>query len=333
MAERRLAYRLEGPGAVDAFGRVETPIPLPLPGWVTIAVRAFGLNRSELFSRRGLSSPDFSFPRVLGLECVGVVHDPGDTDLAEGATVMALMGGMGRSYDGSYATHLTVPRSQVFTFESSLDWAELGALPETYNTAWGVCVENVALNSGDRVLIRGGTSALGMACASLAKHLGCEVVGTTRKPAKARTLAGSPSFDAVVIDDGNLVDRIGAQWGAVTAVVECVGSAASVATSVATMPDGGRLGLVGQLAESWGDREQPVIPDGIEASFTRSDLVRWPDDQDRMNGIIALAGTGEILPNIHHVYSFAELAEAHRVMEANEAVGKLVVRVRRSDLR
>jgi NADPH:quinone reductase-like Zn-dependent oxidoreductase len=321
----RIAYRLSGPGGIDAFERIETPIPDPEPGWVVIEVKAFGLNRSELFSRKGLSSPDFSFPRVLGLECVGVVHDRGDTDLDAGDTVMALMGGMGRSYDGSYATYAAVPRRQVFRVDTRLDWPEFGAIPETYNTAWGVVIEDMRLNGEERVLIRGGTSALGMACASIAKALGCEVAGTTRNPKKRSALAASGVVDHVILDEPGFVDRVREQFGPVTAVVECVGSKATIETSCATMPDGGKLGMVGQLAEAWEEPTEPDIPRNVTSTFTRSDLVAWPRDQDRMTEIVAWADAGRIRPNIHRVFGFDELPEAHRVMEFNEAVGKLVV--------
>lgn len=322
----RSAYLLRGPGGIDAFERIETAIPEPEPGWVTIAVRAFGLNRSELFSRKGLSSEDFSFPRVLGLECVGEVVDGGTTELAAGQKVMALMGGMGRWYDGSYATHTVVPRSQVFPVTTELSWSEFGALPESYNTAWRMCVLGLELTPEDRVLVRGGTSALGMAAASIAQHIGCDVVGTTRQAAKAERLESSGVVDTVIIDGPDLVDAVASTFGPVTAVVECVGSPTTITTSCATMGDEGRLALGGMLAETWDDPEQPVIPDGVRISFGRSDETSWDLDHVWLDEVITLAGTGRLTPNIHRVFDFDELPEAHRVMESNEAVGKLVVR-------
>lgn len=319
------AHLLRGPGEPDAFELVERPLTDPESGWVRVRVRAFGLNRSELFSRRGMSSPDFSYPRVLGLECVGEVDHGGDTDLEAGERVIALMGGMGREFDGSYATHTTVPRSQVFRVGPlEFDWADLGALPETYNTAWGVCHENLQLKPQDRVLVRGGTSALGMAAVDIAHDLGCRVVSTTRNPDKLELLR-ERSPGEVMLDGDDLAARVLDEFGQVTAVVECVGSKQTVESSCACMPDGGRLGLVGQLGEDWESPYRPVVPSTVRAEFTRSDLVTSPRDDARMAAILASVADGQVRPNIWRTFEFEELSEAHRVMGANEAIGKLVV--------
>ena len=320
------AWQLDGPGTTDAFRLVERPTPTAPDGHVVVAVGAFGLNRSELFSRRGMSSPDFTFPRVLGLECVGRVHDPGTTDLAAGERVMALMGGMGRSFDGSYATHTVVPRSQVFRIDSTLDDAVLGGIPETYNTAWGMVVENLGVTEGDRVLIRGGTSALGMAAGALARAQGAStVLGTTRNPAKRDHLVELGHYDAVILEGEGFATRVLDAAGPLSAVVECVGSTASVESSCATMPDGGRIALGGQLSESWDTDAAPRIPDGVTAQFTRSDQVASPRDAARMAAIIAGVQQGRWGPNTWETFPFADLPRAHGVMERNEAVGKLVV--------
>lgn len=176
-------WLLRGPGGVDAFELVQRPRPAPKPGWALIEVAAFGLNRSELFSRRGMSSPDFAFPRVLGLECVGTVLDPSDTGLPAGVKVMCMMGGMGRAFDGGYASHVLAPRTQIFVTPNALSDADFGALPETYNTAWGV-TKALPVQAGDPVLVRAATSALGMAVTEILVDRGCTVIGTTRNPDK-----------------------------------------------------------------------------------------------------------------------------------------------------
>ena len=106
-----------------------------------IAVRAFGLNRSELHTRLGLSQ-GVTFPRVLGIEAVGVIDEVPEGDrggsLTRGQQVATLLGGMGRVFDGGYAEYVVVPRQQVIPFSSTLPWAVLGAVPETLQTAHGV---------------------------------------------------------------------------------------------------------------------------------------------------------------------------------------------------
>ncbi len=317
------AYVLDGPGEWDSFKLVERPIPASQADHVVILVKAFGLNRSEYFSRKGLSSPDFSFPRVLGLECVGEVIDGGGTDLVQGDRVMALMGRMGRSIDGSYATHTIVPRSQVFRLGEDQDWGTWGAIPETYNTAFGVCMESLRIDAGELVLIRGGTSALGMACSSIARDIGCTVISTTRNPNKLEPLKASGVH--AVLDGDDLPRRIIKDFPGVSVVVENVGSKASIELSCACLPNGGQLGRVGELAESWGDSGKPSIPNNIKVSFTNSGLVASPKDDKRMETITQRVSEKRYQPNIYRAFSFIELPEAHRVMGTNDAVGKLVV--------
>ena len=123
------AVVVERPGPPEVLTLQERPVPQPKPGWVLIRVRAFGLNRSELFTRQG-HSPSVTLPRILGIEAVGeVVAAPG-TELSPGQTVATAMGGMGRKFDGSYAEYTCVPARQVQTLETTLDWPTLAALPE-----------------------------------------------------------------------------------------------------------------------------------------------------------------------------------------------------------
>jgi len=122
------------PGAPEVLAIEELPVPQPAPGWVLIRVKAFGLNRSELFTRQG-HSPSVHFPRVLGIEAVGVVEDVPGGEFEPGQTVATAMGGMGRTFDGSYAEYTAVPANQVQAITTSLDWDTFGALPEKSVTA------------------------------------------------------------------------------------------------------------------------------------------------------------------------------------------------------
>ncbi len=179
---------MEHPGGPEVLELREVPDPEPRPGWVLIRVRAFGINRSELYTRQGHSGDAVPFPRVLGIECVGEVVSAPDNDLVEGQTVAAAMGQMGRQYDGGYAGYTLVPRSQVYPVDSALPWHELGAIPETFLTAWGVIVEAMEVEQGHTVLVRSGTSSAGMAATTIVKDLGCTVLATTRQEAKREGL-------------------------------------------------------------------------------------------------------------------------------------------------
>jgi NADPH2:quinone reductase len=133
---------------------------------VLIRVKAFGINRSELHTRLGLAQ-GVTFPRVLGIEATGVVAAAPGGEFEEGQQVAAMMGGMGRTFDGGYAEFTSVPATQVIPFRSELDWATLGAVPEMVQTAHGSLTVGLDAQPGQTLLIRGGTSSVGMATAIL----------------------------------------------------------------------------------------------------------------------------------------------------------------------
>jgi NADPH:quinone reductase-like Zn-dependent oxidoreductase len=136
------------------------PIPTPQKGEVLIRVKAFGLNRSELFTRQG-HSPNVRFPRVLGIEAVGVVEEAPGNEFRKGDVVATAMGGMGRQFDGGYAEYTCAPAAQVQGIRAQLAWETLGAIPEMLQTAWGSIFKSLRLEDGERLLIRGGTTSGG----------------------------------------------------------------------------------------------------------------------------------------------------------------------------
>ncbi len=184
----------------------EVPVPEASSGWVLVKVKAFGMNHSEKILRLGEIEEDYiSKPVIPGIECVGEVEDPSDTDLEKGDRVIAMMGGMGRSFDGSYAEYAVLPRHHVFRVDSDLPWDELAAVPETYLTAWGSLFECLRLKEGEKLLIRGATCALGYAAIGIAKAMGCTVVATTHRESKLSLLGEA---DEAVLDDGDLSSRM-----------------------------------------------------------------------------------------------------------------------------
>jgi NADPH2:quinone reductase len=159
------------PGGPEELRLEERPIPQTKPGMILVKVKAFGLNRSELMTRKGYSS-NVVFPRILGIECVGeVVEDPSG-NLQPGQPVAACMGGMGREYDGSYAEYTLLPTDIVYPFNGNLPWATLGALPEMFQTVYGSLFLALDIKKGETLLIRGGTSSVGLLALQLAKKCG-----------------------------------------------------------------------------------------------------------------------------------------------------------------
>ncbi|WP_409375158.1 zinc-binding dehydrogenase [Streptomyces justiciae] len=196
------------PGGLDALEIKEVPVPPRKPGWVRIKVRAFGVNESEVTTRKGESDAEVTYPRIPGIEGVGVV-DAADADsgLRPGRQVATMMGGMGRSYDGAYAQYVTVPAGQVIPFETSLPWDVVGALPEMFQTAYGSLTRGLDLRPGQTLLIRGGTSTVGLSAATMAKELGATVISTTRNPERADELR-EMGVDHPITDDGTIADKV-----------------------------------------------------------------------------------------------------------------------------
>jgi NADPH:quinone reductase-like Zn-dependent oxidoreductase len=290
-----------------------------------VRVRAFGLNRSELVTRAGGSGDAVRFPRVLGIECAGEIADGGDTGLERGSTIVAAMGGMGRDYDGGYEDYALLPVSQVIPVRTALPWPQLGAIPETFGTAWG-SLERLHLRAGETLLVRGGTSSVGMAAIALAKARGVRVVATTRQEAKRAALIAI-GVDEVVIDDGRIAARVRTVVpGGADALLELVGPA-TIADSLEALKEGARACLTGFLANDWdvsraqADAARSGVPLQRFTSSSEIDAERYGAIfQEIIDGI----ESGRYKFGLDRTFTLGEIADAHRYMEANRAAGKVV---------
>ena len=171
------AIVIEKFGGPDRLVYREIPEPEPKAGHAVIEVKAFGLNHAEMHMRRGEWA---EVADVSGIECVGVVKSCPGGEFAVGTKVAALMGGLGRTINGSYAEYTRAPASNVAAIESGLSWAELAAIPETYATAWTCLFRNLEIATGQTLVIRGATSSFGQAALNMAVNAGVQVIATTR---------------------------------------------------------------------------------------------------------------------------------------------------------
>ncbi|WP_083245389.1 zinc-binding alcohol dehydrogenase family protein [Paraburkholderia nodosa] len=312
------------PGGPEVLKLEQRPIPTPQRGEVLIRVKAFGLNRSEMFTRQGFSQ-SVKFPRVLGIEAVGVVEDAPGMEFAKGETVATAMGGLGREFDGSYAEYTCVPARQVQKLVTGLPWETLGAMPEMLQTAWGSLFKALALQVRDRLLVRGGTTSVGLAAAAIAKAHGAFVISTTRNPQKGDALRANGA-DRVVIDSGTIAQEIGeVSPGGVDKVLELIGTT-TLKDSLRCAKQGGVVCMTGIVGNQWSfDTFSPmeVIPSTVKLTIYDggvNEFMATPYDE-----LLAQVKAGTLRVPVGKVFRLDEIVEAHRCMEENKAGGKIVV--------
>jgi NADPH:quinone reductase-like Zn-dependent oxidoreductase len=312
------------PGGPEKLQIETLPIPKPQSGWVLIRVRAFGLNRSELFTRQGLS-PDVKFPRVLGIEAVGTVEEAPGSEFEKGVTVATVMGGMGRDYDGGYAEYTCVPAAQVQAVKTELPWETFGGAPEMLQTAWGSLFRALRLATGETLLIRGGTTSIGLAAAAIAKAHGAIVASTTRRADRADVLRQAGA-DHVFVDTGTIAPQVReALTGGADKILELIGTT-TLEDSLRCAREPGLVCMTGMVGNKWSfDQFSPmeIIPTGVGLTTYDGgpgDFLRMPL-QELVDGIAA----GTLKVQIGRVFHLDDIVEAHRTMGTNSAGGKIVV--------
>ena len=315
------------PGGPEALEIRELPIPAVREGWSLVQVKGAGLNRSELRTRQG-HSPNVTFPRVLGIECVGIVAASTDPQLPVGTNVAAVMGEIGREFDGGYAEYALLPNSLLMPVTTTLPWDVLAALPETYLTAQGsLDALGVVPGGRGRLLIRGGTSSVGMAAASIAAGYGVETAATTRRRSKIDALTAA-GVDHVLVDaGGSLTERVHAVWPeGPDHVLDLVGARTAV-DSLHLVRRGGTVCVSGSLS-GWAIPDfEPIamIPSGTKLTAFHSDDFKGSAGRTVLQRIIREVETGVYRPNVDRVFGLDDIVAAHQYMENDQATGKLVV--------
>ncbi|KAH7408121.1 chaperonin 10-like protein [Phaeosphaeria sp. MPI-PUGE-AT-0046c] len=317
------------PGGPQVLKIEKISIPIPKTGEVLIKVKAFGLNRSELFTRRG-DSPGVLFPRILGIEAVGIVDAcPGD-ELQKGVIVATAMGGMGRNFHGGYAEYTCVPCANVQVIQKDiaeqLGWEVLGAMPEMLQTSYGSLFKSLQLKKGDKLLVRGGTTSVGLAAAAIANNYGAEIAGTTRKTdSKTSAMMQKSGMSEIIIDTGEIEQEVKRIWPAgADKVLELIGTT-TLLDSIQCAKGGGIICMTGIVGNKWTlDNWNPMdIPTGTYLtaySGGSADFIATP-----LNELAKQIADGTLPLQIGQVFKLDQIAEAHELMEANAAKGKIVV--------
>lgn len=295
------------------------PTPKVRKNWSLVKIKGFGINHSEIFTRNGLS-PSVKFPRILGIECVGIISQTTDPKrLPVGQKVVSIMGEMGRNFDGSYAEYVLIPNDQIYPIKTNLAWSTLAAIPETYYTAYGSLL-NLHIKSGQMLLVRGGSSGVGVAFTKLAKALFTEitVVGSTRQLKKTDQLIDI-GYDDVIQDQagtlmtGDSYDR----------VLELIGPT-TIKDTFNHVNETGIVCSTGELGGQWYlsnfDPIMDIAANGYLTSFYSGNV-----DVQKLNNLLQLIEKRNIDVKPSKIFSLDKLPQAHEFLESTESVGKVVV--------
>ena len=323
------AIILKGFGGLDSLVYTDIPRPLPKDGEVVIKVKGFGINHAELHMRRGEWA---EAAEVSGIECVGIVESCPGGEFPIGAKVAALMGGLGRTINGSYAEYTRVRAANVALIESDLPWSDLAALPETYAVAWTCLFRNLNLTAGQTLVLRGATSSLGQAALKMAVAADARVIATARSRERFSMLEelGASRVEVERRDLAAHLAESKAESKQIDAVLDLVGNS-TILDSLDMLRRGGTACLAGWLGglDPIGDFNPLLrMASGVNWNFFGSFVFGapgFPLSDVPLQDIARQVAEGKLDAKPSRVFSFDQIREAHRVMEAGEAGGKMVV--------
>ena len=301
----------------------EIPVPEIKPGWVLVKVHAAGLNHSEALLRMFEADNDYiNTPIVPGIECVGEIANASDSQFQKGDKVIALMGGMGRSFNGSYAEYALLPESHVFKVDTNLDWISLAAVPETYFTAYGSLFECLYLTAEDTLLVRGATSTVGQAAIQLAKAVGAKVIAACRKEESFEKLKAIGA-EYCIIDDGQLNQQLLPLKP--NKILELIGPK-TLRDSLFTVTRPGYVCSTGVLGNVYSVAQfDPIkyIPNGV---FLTGFYSNFPTYQS-INNLFDLINKAQLKPLYAKVFTLDQIVEAHTLLEKGGAGGKIILKI------
>jgi len=305
-------------GGPEVLSYEDVPTPNVKPGWSLVKIKGFGINHSEIFTRDG-ESPSVKFPRILGIECVGIVEQSTTDELQKDQKVISIMGEMGRAFDGSYAEYVLLPNSQIYPVETKLSWSDLAAVPETFYTAFG-SLKTLKLQANDTVLIRSGASGVGIAALHLikAKYPNVQVTGSVRNMLKESTLLESGYDEAIEDRSGSLItDK------KYDKVLELVGPATLKDTFNHVSPEG-IVCSTGELGGQWYMDGFDPIADIHEGAYLTS-LSSGEVTSKKLNEMLNYVRDYQVDVSPTKIYKLNQVKEAHEYLESGHNLGKVVV--------
>ncbi|MFD1548531.1 zinc-binding dehydrogenase [Levilactobacillus fuyuanensis] len=309
------AVVINEPGDTSVMNIVERPIQKATKTQSVMRIHAFGVHRYEVLTRAG-GSPDVKFPRVIGVEAVGEIHEAAaDGKFKVGQKVITMMGGLGREVDGSYEEYALIDDTNLFPVDYAGDWVTLAQYPENFYTALG-SLKSLSLKAGQSLLVRGGTSAVGLSAIKLAKVMGLTVTATSRREEMLPELVKNGADKAILDRDNSLVTT-----ETYDGIIDMVGTV-TMADSIAHLSKGGVVTLIGLLAGEWVAKEfSPFTLSDKYLTFFDSTNVQ----QDLVDEMFSLIAKHHLEIPIAKVFTLADIRDAHDYVMASRDMGQVIV--------
>lgn len=306
-------------GDVNVLKIVEVEKPVIKEGWSLVKIKGFGVNRSEIFTRKGYS-PNVIFPRILGIECVGLIEETSDEkNFPIKSKVVSIMGEMGRKFDGSYAEYVLLPNSQIYKVNIDMEWSEFASIPETYYTAYG-SFKNLNIIDGDKVLVRGATSGVGIAFAKLvkAKFPNIKLYGSTREKSKINKLLES-CYDEVILDSDGILQTS----QTFDKILELIGPKV-IKNSIQHLKEYGIICNTGLLGESWYlEKFDPI--EELKNNIYLTTFYSGNVTEEKLKEMFEYIKYYKIRSIPEKIFSLDKIQEAHKYLENKQSFGKVVI--------
>lgn len=327
LPERMLVCEIRAPGAPDVLVPAERPVPVPGPGEVLVKVAAAGVNRPDVFQRKGLYPPPPGASDILGLEVSGevVALGAGVSTLNVGDRICGLLAG------GGYAEYAVIPALQCLPVPAGLSMIEAASLPETFFTVWSNVFDRGALKAGETFLVHGGSSGIGTTAIQLAAAMGATVYATAGTDEKCRACEALGATLAVNYKEQDFVEvfREATDGRGVDLILDMV-AGSYLERNVTLAAVDGRIVIIAFLGGTRADmdwrpvmvkrltitgstlRPRPVKEKGEIAAALRKHV--WP-----------LLESGRIRPVISKVFPLEKACRAHTLMESSQHIGKIIL--------
>lgn len=315
------------PGGPEVLKTTTRPVPQPESGEVLIKVKAAGINRPDCIQRQGHYAPPPGVTDIPGLEVAGeiVAVSENSGTWKVGDTVCALVAG------GGYGEYVAAPAPQCLPIPGSLSMTEAAALPETCFTVWSNIFDRAGLKPGEAFLVHGGSSGIGTTAIQIASRLGARVITTAGSEEKCKVCLDLGAERAVNYKEEDFVDAAKDFTGGigVDVILDMVGGDYIQRNIKALGPDGRHVSIAflgGSKAEV---NFMPVMLKRL--TLTGSTLRPLPVERKAEiaraleESVWPLIASGEIAPVVHSTFPLAEAAEAHRLMESSQHIGKIVL--------